>query len=137
MTAPERPADARGGSAPRPDRRKGGPNGGGEAHGGGPTPANAAQHPRRKNAACGTAAQPDVALGDLFGGLRAGDLESLLLTVAMAADENRMPSADPDEAARILGFLACLVRHDAGLPPPANGVVRPPEAAPNGSDAED
>jgi hypothetical protein len=43
-------------------------------------------------------------------------LETVLLTVAMAADENRMPCADPDEAERILGFLARLAEHDAALP---------------------
>ncbi len=66
----------------------------------------------------------------LLRGLRAGDLETVLLTVAMAAEENRMPSADPDEAARILAFLARLAEHDAMLPPP------PPDgsgAAPDGS----
>jgi hypothetical protein len=44
-------------------------------------------------------------------------LESVLLTVATAAEENRMPPADPDVAARILAFLARLAEHDA-LPPP-------------------
>ncbi len=62
---------------------------------------------------------PEVALRDLLHGLCAGDLETLLLTVTMAAEENRMPSADPDEAARILAFLARLAEHDAALPPPA------------------
>ncbi len=64
---------------------------------------------------------PRVALRDLLHGLCAGDLESVLLTVAMAAEENRMPSADPDEAARILAFLARLAEHDAALPPCPNG----------------
>jgi hypothetical protein len=66
-------------------------------------------------------------LRDLFRGLRAGDLESVLLTVAMAAEENRMPSADPDEERRILAFLARLAEHDAGLPPPdsAGGGPKP------------
>ena len=67
---------------------------------------------------------------DLLRGLRAGDLETVLLTVAMAAEENRMPSADPDEAARILAFLA---EHDALLPPPPGGAGvgpgRPPPDA--------
>jgi hypothetical protein len=58
------------------------------------------------------------ALRDLLRGLRAGDLATLLLTVAMAADENRMPSADPDEEKRILAFLTRLAEHDAALPPP-------------------
>ena len=61
---------------------------------------------------------PGVALRDLLHGLCAGDLETVLLTVAMAAEENRMPSADPDEARRILDFLARLAEHDAGLPMP-------------------
>ena len=64
---------------------------------------------------------PGVALRDLLHGLCAGDLESVLLTVAMAAEENRMPSADPDEAERILAFLARLAEHDATLPPPPDG----------------
>ncbi|HYI85050.1 MAG TPA: hypothetical protein VEX11_17820 [Acetobacteraceae bacterium] len=59
-----------------------------------------------------------MALRDLLRGLRAGDLATLLLTVAMAADENRMPSADPDEEKRILAFLTRLAEHDDALPPP-------------------
>ena len=58
----------------------------------------------------------------LLRGLRAGDLETLLLTVEMAADENRLPSADPEEARRILAFLARLAEHDAALPPPPHGL---------------
>jgi hypothetical protein len=58
-------------------------------------------------------------LRGLLNGLRAGDLESVLLTVAMAADENRMPSVDPEEVGRILAFLDRLAaEHDATLPPP-------------------
>jgi len=65
-------------------------------------------------------------LHGLLRGLRAGDLESVLLTVAMAAEENRMPSADPDEERRILAFLARLAEHDAGLPPgPGIGAGQP------------
>ncbi len=64
---------------------------------------------------------PEPALRGLLRGLHAGDLETVLLTVAMAAEENRMPSADPDEARRILRFLARLAEHDAGLPPPTDG----------------
>ena len=78
-----------------------------------------------------------AALRDLFRGLRAGDLESVLLTVAMAAEENRMPSADPDEAARILGFLARLVEHDTGLPPPPDGSGSGPACLSDGTDAWD
>jgi hypothetical protein len=66
-----------------------------------------------------TVRRPEAALGGLLRGLRAGDLECVLLTVAMAADENRMPSADPEEAERILAFLARLAEHDAALPPSA------------------
>jgi hypothetical protein len=62
-------------------------------------------------------------LHDLLRGLRAGDLETVLLTVAMAADENRLPSADPDEAARILAFLARLARYDGALPPGPDGAA--------------
>ncbi len=72
---------------------------------------------RGRGAGRGTVRRPEAALGGLLRGLRAGDLESVLLTVAMAADENRMPCADPDEEARILGFLARLAEHDATLPP--------------------
>ena len=61
---------------------------------------------------------PEGALHRLLRGLHAGDLETVLLTVAMAADENRMPSTDPDEAERILAFLARLAEHDPVLPPP-------------------
>ena len=64
---------------------------------------------------------PGVALRDLLHGLCAGDSESVLLTVAMAAEENRMPSADPDEVQRILAFLARLAEHDPSLPPCPNG----------------
>jgi hypothetical protein len=45
----------------------------------------------------------------------------VLLTVAIAAEENRMPSADPDEEARNLAFLARPAEHDAALPPPPDG----------------
>ena len=81
--------------------------------------------------------RPEAALGGLLRGLRAGDLECVLLTVAMAAEENRLPSADPDEAARILAFLARLAEHDAALPPPPDGAGGGPERAPDGTGAED
>lgn len=85
----------------------------------------------RDGAPRGGAAEPEAPLRDLLGGLRAGDLETVLLTVAMAAEENRMPSADPDEAARILSFLARLAVHDAALPPPCpNGVGFGPDGPP-------
>ena len=80
---------------------------------------------------------PEVALRDLLHGLCAGDLESVLLTVAMAAEENRMPSADPDEVRRILAFLARLAEHDAALPPPPDGSGDRPEGPPDGIDAGD
>ena len=48
-------------------------------------------------------------------------METVLLTVAMAAEENRMPCADADEARRILAFLARLAEHDTALPPPPGG----------------
>ena len=72
----------------------------------------------------------------LLRGLRAGDLEAVLLTVAMAAEENRMPCADPDEAARILAFLARLAEHDAALPPP-EGSGAGPEGPVDGDGAGD
>jgi len=74
----------------------------------------------------GPSPTPEAALRNLLRGLRAGDLETVLLTVAMAAEENRMPCADPDEVERILDFLARLVEHDAALPlPPDDSGVRP------------
>src|SRR3712207_685723 len=50
----------------------------------------------KRGAGLATPEAPEAALGGLLRGLRAGDLECVLLTVAMAADENRMPCADPD-----------------------------------------
>ena len=72
----------------------------------------------RQGSGCASSEKPEAALRGLLRGLHAGDLESVLLTVAMAAEENRMPSADPDEERRILAFLARLAEHDAALPPP-------------------
>jgi hypothetical protein len=80
---------------------------------------------------------PEGALRHLLRGLHAGDLDTVLLTVAMAADENRMPSADPEEARRILAFLARLAEHDAALPPPPDGAGGGPERTPDGTGAED
>ena len=83
---------------------------------------------------------PEPALGGLFRGLRAGDLEAVLLTVAMAADENRLPCADPGEEARILAFLARLAEHDATLPPPPpppDGSGTGPEGPRSGTGAGD
>ncbi len=76
----------------------------------------------------------------LLRGLRAGDLQTVLLTVEMAADENRLPCADPDEAARILAFLARLAGHDAALPPsppPLDGAGIGPEGPRDGTGTED
>ncbi len=92
---------------------------GNDAAEGAPRPEGTGKGERRgRGAGRATPEAPDAALRGLFRGLRAGDLESVLLTVAMAAEENRMPCADPDEAGRILGFLARLAEHDAALPPP-------------------
>jgi hypothetical protein len=55
----------------------------------------------------------------------------------MAAEENRMPSADPEEA-RILAFLGRLAKHDAALPPlRSDGADAGPEGPPDGAGAED
>ena len=91
---------------------------------------------RRKRAEHGPSARPEAALRDLLRGLRAGDLETILLTVAMAADENRMPSADPDEMARILAFLARLSEHDAALPS-SGGSGAGPEGPVDATGSED
>jgi hypothetical protein len=75
--------------------------------------------PMARRAGHKTSEMPEhAALDGLLRGLRAGDLETLLLTVALAADENRMPSSDPGEEQRILAFVARLAEHDAALPPP-------------------
>ena len=103
---------------------------------GAPKPEGAGNGKRRGSAGRGASAGPEVVLHGLLRGLFAGDLECVLLTVAMAAEENRMPSADPDEAARILDFLARLAEHDAGLPPPPDGSGSGPAATWDGSDAE-
>jgi hypothetical protein len=113
-TAPSKKAgDGAPPGAPRPEQAR---NGGRRGHAGREMPEGAA-----------------VALRDLLHGLCAGDLETVLLTVAMAADENRLPSTAPDEAARILAFLARLAEHDAALPPPRADGARatgsgPPDA---------
>lgn len=73
------------------------------------------------------------AVRQLLRGLHAGDLETLLLTVAMAAEENRMPCADPDEVRRILDFLARLAAYDATTPPPRlEGGDAGPDQPPHG-----
>jgi hypothetical protein len=48
-------------------------------------------------------------------GLYAGDLEAVLLTVMMAADENRVPCCEKT-ADRIILFLTRLAKYDAALP---------------------
>ncbi len=86
-------------------------------------PKDARAGPRRGRAERRASGGPLPALRNLLCGLRAGDLECVLLTVAMAADENRMPSADPDEADRILAFLARLAQYDSALPPGPDGAA--------------
>ena len=91
-----------------------------------PKPEEARNGRSRARAERGPSLRPEAALRNLLRGLRAGDLETVLLTVAMAAEENRMPCANPDEVERILDFLARLAEHDAALPlPPGDSGVRP------------
>ena len=81
----------------------------------------------RRDAAAGAAQRR------LFRGLRAGDLQTILLTVAMAAEDNRMPAADPDEEARILAFLKRLAaQHDGALALPTPSSPGGPGADPGG-----
>ena len=81
---------------------------------------------------------PEGALRNLLRGLRAGDLDTVLLTVEMAADENLLPFADPNEAARILAFLTRLAEHDTMLPPLVRAARAPgSEGPPDGTGAED
>jgi hypothetical protein len=56
---------------------------------------------------------PDVQA--LAQGLYAGDLEVVLLTVLMAADENRVPCCQK-AVDRIVSFLTRLSKYDAALP---------------------
>ena len=130
MPAPRNEASTRAASAPRPDGRAASARTaaptqvGNRAPPGAPRPDETGDGTRRRPwAERGIPKPPEAAaLPDLLRGLRAGDLECVLLTVAMAADENRMPSTDPDEEARILAFLARLAEHDAALPPPPDGL---------------
>jgi hypothetical protein len=132
MPAPRNEASTRAVQAPRPDGRAASARtaarqaGNGAAEGV-PRPEETETGKRRRRwAERGISEPPGAALHGLLRGLREGDLESVLLTVAMAADENRMPCADPDEERRILRFLARLAEHDAALPPPPGGAgVRP------------
>ena len=127
MPGPRSDARTRSIPGPRPDRqtanaRTAARNAGNGAAEGAPRPEETGNGARRGPDGQAASKAPEGALRDLFRGLRAGDLETVLLTVAMAADENRMPSADPDEAERILAFLARLAEHDAPLPlPPPDG----------------
>src|SRR4051812_31318914 len=89
---PRPPPDRRSPSAPPATRNAG--NGAAE---GAPGPEETGNGARRGPDGQAASKAPEGALRDLLRGLRAGDLESVLLTVAMAADENRMPSADPEE----------------------------------------
>ena len=57
-----------------------------------------------------------VTLPELLQGLYAGDLETILLVVATAADENLLPCTSPDEEGRILAFVERLSELDALLP---------------------
>ena len=91
------------------------------------TPKETGKGTRRKHPGRGTSERPEVAPRILARALRAGDMGCALLTVAMAAEENRMTCADPDEAARILAFLARLAEHDAALPVPPGGLGVGPE----------
>ena len=57
----------------------------------------------------------EPAVQKLTRGLYAGDLEAILLTVLIAADEYRIP-CEPEAEARILIFLKRLSKFDAVLP---------------------
>jgi hypothetical protein len=94
------------------------------------TPKETGKDTRRKHAGRGTSERPEVPQRILARGLRAGDMGCALLTVAIAAEENAMPSAEPDEAARILAFLARLAEHDAALPVPPDGSGVGPDRPP-------
>ena len=56
-----------------------------------------------------------AAFQTLSDGLCAGDMEAILLTVLIAADENRIPCCRQAED-RILAFLRRLSEYDATLP---------------------
>jgi hypothetical protein len=57
------------------------------------------------------------ATADLFRGLYAGDLGTVLLAVEMAADQNLLPCTNPEEEERILAFLGRFAAFDSLLPP--------------------
>src|SRR3712207_6481249 len=104
--------------SPRPNRRKSGTGATGPEMGAVASPPKSARSGTERERAGHRASEtPNVPFHDLLRGLRAGDLECVLLTVAMAAEENRMPCTDPKEEARILAFLARLAEFDASLPP--------------------
>ena len=144
MAAPGNEATARAVQAPRADGRAASActtagKAGDDAAEGAPRPEETGNGKRRgREAGRATPEPPGAALHSLFRGLRAGDLESVLLTVAMAVEENRMPSAAPDEERRILAFLARLAEHDAALPPPPlDGAGLRPEGPLDRTGAED
>jgi hypothetical protein len=131
MPAPRYETRTRAAQAPRPDGQAASVRTAAPTEAGNGVPPDAprpeetrAAGPRRgRSTERGRCGRAQATLHDLLRGLRAGDLECVLLTVAMAADENRMPSADPDEAARILAFLARLARYDSVLPPGPDGAA--------------
>jgi hypothetical protein len=126
MPAPRHETRTRAAQAPRPDgqaasvRTAAPTEAGNRAPPDAPRPEETGAGLRRgRSTERGRCGRAQATLHELLRGLRAGDLECVLLTVAMAADENRMPSADPDEADRILAFLARLAQYDSVLPPGA------------------
>ena len=111
MPVPRNEASTHAAQAPRHDIRAASPRAaapkkaGDGAPRGAPRPEETGDGKRRRRGAGRAAPEaPEAALRGLFSGLRAGDLETVLLTVAMAADENRMPCADPEEERRILSL---------------------------------
>jgi hypothetical protein len=144
MPVPRKEASTHAAQAPRHDSRAASPRAaapkkaGDGAPRGAPRPEETGDGKRRRRGAGRAAPEaPEAALRGLFRGLRAGDLETVLLTVAMAAEENRMPCADPEEERRILAFLARLAGHDAALPPPPGGSGTAPEGPSDRTGAED
>jgi hypothetical protein len=107
MPVPRNEASTHAAQAPRHDSRAASPRAaapkkaGDGAPRGAPRPEETGDGKRRRRGAGRAAPEaPEAALRGLFRGLRAGDLETVLLTVAMAAEENRMPCADPEEPRR-------------------------------------
>jgi hypothetical protein len=73
------------------------------------------------------------AMKKLTRGLYAGDMEAILLTVMIAADEYRVP-CEPEVEARIIMFLKRLAKFDAALP--TSQVAEFAKAAPVPTDSE-